>query len=48
MGKIRVGNKENAILNREWGGHVKSWCKKYTAKTRRNLNQRIIREAMFD
>ena len=44
MSKIRVGNKKNAQLNGEWGGHVRKWGKFFTNKVRRNQQKRIINE----
>jgi len=40
--KIRVGNKQNSILNGEWAGHVREWGKKLTAKIRRGVGKKII------
>jgi hypothetical protein len=35
MPKLRVGNKQNASLNGEWGAHMRAAGKKQTAKLRR-------------
>ena len=43
MGKIRVGNKKNAVLNGEWGGHVRRFGKKLTAGYRRNESKQEIK-----
>lgn len=42
MSKIRVGNKQNSILNREWAGHVRRWGKKATARKRRQIDREMI------
>jgi hypothetical protein len=44
MGKLRVGHKENSFLNGEWAGHVRKFGKKWTAKIRRNVDKKIIKE----
>jgi len=44
MSKLRVGHKENSFLNGEWAGHVRKWGKKFTAKIRRNVDKKVIRE----
>ena len=44
MGKLRVGNKENSLLNGEWAGHVRKDGKEWTARKRRNLDKEIIRK----
>jgi hypothetical protein len=46
MGKIRVGNKQNSILNGEWAGHMRAWGKKVTAKIRRNVDKKVIRQEL--
>jgi len=46
MGKLRVGNKQNSILNREWAGHVRKWGKFFTAKVRRTIDKKVIREEL--
>lgn len=46
MAKIRVGNKENSVLNGEWAGHVRSWGKRFTAKIRRMRDKEIIRKEL--
>lgn len=46
MSKIRVGNKQNAVLNGEWAGHVRRSWKKLTSGIRRNESKRIKREAI--
>lgn len=43
MGKLRVGHKENSFLNGEWAGHVRAWGKKFTAKKRRNVDKKVIK-----
>ncbi len=43
MSKLRVGNKGNSILNGEWAGHVRKWGKFFTAKARRNVDKKIIK-----
>ncbi len=42
MGKIRVGNKQNSILNGEWAGHVRGWWKRHTSKMRRAEGKQVI------
>ena len=44
MNKLRVGNKQNSILNGEWAGHIRAWGKRYTAKRRRQKAQKEIRD----
>jgi hypothetical protein len=44
MGKIRVGNRQNAILNGEWSGHVSRWLKKFTSGKRRAISRRIVKK----
>lgn len=44
MGKIRIGNKQNAFLNGEYAGHVRRFLKRLTARMRRNQGKRLIRE----
>jgi hypothetical protein len=43
MGKVRVGNKQNAVLNGEWAGHVRRWWKKFTSGKRRAVSKRFIK-----
>lgn len=45
MGKIRPGNKQNSVLNREWG-KVKGFYKKLTSRKRRNLLKKDIPEGI--
>ena len=44
MGKIRVGNRQNALLNGEWVGHVRRWFKKFTSGKRRSVSKKIIQQ----
>ena len=46
MAKLRVGNKQNSFLNGEWAGHVRKWGKFFTAKVRRNVDKRVIRDEL--
>jgi|688.fasta_scaffold1056320_1 hypothetical protein len=46
MSKIRVGNKQNSILNGEWAGHVRGWWKKHTSGKRRAKQKKYIREEL--
>ena len=48
MSKIRVGNKENSILNGEWAGHVKKAGKKITSSIRRCISKKIIKQMLDD
>ncbi len=48
MPKLRVGNKQNAIINGEWAGHVRKWGKKITSGKRRILDKKIIKEQLND
>jgi hypothetical protein len=41
---MRKGNKQNAFLNREYAAHMRKWGKFFTAKARRILNKKVIRE----
>jgi glycerol-3-phosphate responsive antiterminator len=45
MGKIRPGNKQNSILNREYG-RVKRYLKKLTSRKRRILLKKDIPEGL--
>lgn len=47
MAKRKLGNKQNAFLNGEWGKHVKSYYKRYTSSARRMLDKKIIRKELF-
>ena len=42
MSKIRVGNKQNSVLNGEWAGHVRKWGKQFTSGIRRAVSKKII------
>jgi hypothetical protein len=42
--KIRVGNKQNSILNGEWAGHVKKYGKKITSGKRRMVDKEIVKK----
>lgn len=44
MAKTRVGHKENSFLNGEWAGHVRRFDKKWTAKIRRNVDKKVIKQ----
>jgi hypothetical protein len=44
MGKIRIGNKKNSILNGEWAGHVRAFLKKITSGKRRMQDKKIIND----
>jgi len=46
MGKIRVGNKANSILNGEWAGHVRAWGKRFTSRYRRQEDKKEIRNQL--
>jgi hypothetical protein len=48
MSKIRVGNKQNSFLNREWAKHARKWGKFFTAKIRRNVDKRIIKKELSE
>ena len=48
MGKVRVGNKQNSFLNREWAVHVRRWGKKFTASKRRATARRLIKKGKQD
>jgi hypothetical protein len=41
---MRKGNKQNSILNGEWAKHMRKWGKFMTAKIRRNVDKKVIRE----
>jgi hypothetical protein len=41
---MRKGNKQNAFLNGEWAAHMRKWGKFMTAKIRRNVDKKVIRE----
>ena len=43
MSKLRKGNKSNALLNGEWGAHMRKWGKFFTAKVRRNVDKKTIK-----
>lgn len=40
---MQKGNKQNALLNRECGPHVKSKVKRWTSTIRRCFNKKIIK-----
>lgn len=40
----KVGNKENASLNGEWGKHVSKYWKRKTAKKRRAVGKKEIKK----
>lgn len=42
--KLRVGNKQNSILNGEWAGHVRKVGKKITSGKRRIQDKLIIKK----
>ena len=42
MSKLRVGNKQNSLLNGEWAGHVRGFWKRQTAKIRRTRDKETI------
>jgi hypothetical protein len=44
----QIGNKSNALLNGEWGKHVRKWWKKYTSKARRRIDKSIIIKELKD
>jgi hypothetical protein len=46
MSKIRVGNKQNSFLNKEWAGHVRGWWKRLTSKKRRNENKKEVNKQL--
>ncbi len=48
MGKIRVGNKKNSVLNGEWAGHVRKDGKKATSGLRRAESKRIVIKEIND
>lgn len=39
------GNKNNAVINREYG-KVKKWLKKFTSRMRRIRNKKILKQQM--
>jgi len=41
---MRKGNKQNAFLNGEWAKHMRKWGKFFTAKARRTVDKKVIRE----
>jgi len=48
MSKLRVGNKENSAINREYAGHVRRFMKRFTSKKRRRLGEKDINERQKD
>lgn len=48
MSKLRVGNKENSAINREYAGHVRGFLKRVTAKKRRKLGVADINKRQSD
>lgn len=40
----QLGNKQNYILNREWGKHVGKKFKRWTAKMRRKISKKVTHE----
>ena len=43
---MRKGNKQNAFLNGEWAAHMRKWGKFFTAKARRTVDKKVIREEL--
>lgn len=43
---MKIGNKQNAFLNGEWAVHVRRWFKKHTAKKRRAVDKKEIRDEL--
>lgn len=39
MGKIRVGNKQNSFLNKQWAQHAKEEGKKRANSVRRRIDK---------
>ena len=48
MSKTRVGHKENSFLNGEYAGHVRRFGKKITAKIRRGVDKKTIKNDLSD
>lgn len=46
MGKLRVGNKQNSLLNGEWAGHVRKFGKFITNKIRRGVDKKVIKSEL--
>lgn len=46
MGKRKIGNKKNSILNSEWAKHVRRAFKKLTSGKRRIEDKKIIRKEL--
>ena len=42
MSKLRVGSKQNSILNGEFAGHVRKRLKRLTSHIRRNKDKTVI------
>jgi hypothetical protein len=48
MSKLRIGNKQNSLLNGEWAGHVRGFGKRQTAKIRRMKGKETIIKELKD
>lgn len=46
MSKLKVGNKQNSVLNGEWGHHVNKFEKTFTNKVRRDKDKQVINEEL--
>lgn len=45
---MKLGNKQNSLLNKEWGKHMRKWGKFFTNKIRRNKDKKIIKDQIED
>lgn len=43
---MRPGNKANSCINGEWAKHVRWWYKRYTARKRRAIGKKIIKNEL--
>ena len=46
MSKLRVGNKENSFLNKEWAGHARKFVKFFANKVRRCIDKKVIKKEL--
>jgi hypothetical protein len=48
MPKLRPGNKQNALINGEWGRHIRRFGKKRTAGKRRTSKRTLLKRIQED
>jgi hypothetical protein len=48
MCKLRPGNKQNALINGEWGRHVRRFWKRQTSGRRRTRKRTLLKRIQED